>query len=313
MARREARLSVDIWDDPGFVALSPLAKLMFIFLFSQRELSYLGLLPLRERRWASRLPGLSAENVREALEELDAERFVVIDDDTEELLVRSFMRRDEVYRQPQLIRSARDSLPMVASDRIRAALAEELQRMAGMDGLHAASSEAIEDMLRSIEEGATRVNASASDPARTLRAPSNDHGQDLREKEDTDHLELSAPSSDPLAPDSPKAPSEPSRRATRAATKRGTRIPDDFTVTAPMVEWARKTVPQVDGRLETEKFINYWRGKAGKDATKLDWEATWRNWMLNAAERNGARASPRSNGAYRNPENQDDYDDWTKP
>jgi hypothetical protein len=59
-----------------------------------------------------------------------------------------------------------------------------------------------------------------------------------------------------------------------------------------MVAWARERVPTVDGRVETEKFVNYWRGKAGKDATKLDWPATWRNWMLNAAERNGARASP---------------------
>lgn len=185
--------------------------------------------------------------------------------------------------------------------------------MASLDGLHAASAGAIEDMRRSIEETARRVSPNGVDPARTLRAPSNDHGQDLREKEDTDHLELSAPISTLPAPDSSKTPSESSRRATRAiATKRGTRIPDDFTVTPEMVTWARERVPAVDGRVETEKFINYWRGKSGKDATKLDWPATWRNWMLNAAERNGARASPSRNGPYRNPENQDDYDDWTK-
>lgn len=293
MARREARLSVEIWDDSEFAALSPLAKLVFIFLFSQRDLSYLGLLPLRERRWASRLSGLGAEDVREALEELDAARFVVVDDETEELLVRSFMRRDEVYRQPQLIRSARDSLPVVASHRIRAVLAEELERIASLDGLHAASAEAIEDMRRSLAESAARVNASTVDPARTLRAPSNDHGQDLREKEVSDHLELSPPSSGLLDPDSSKTPSEPSRRAPRAAaTKRGTRIPDDFAVTPAMVEWARENAPGVDGRRETEKFINYWRSVPGAKGLKLDWKATWRNWMLNAAERNGARASP---------------------
>jgi hypothetical protein len=79
----------------------------------------------------------------------------------------------------------------------------------------------------------------------------------------------------------------------RGAT-RGTRIPDDFTVTPEMVEWARQRVPQVDGRLETEKFINHWHSKTGRDATKLDWAATWRNWMLIAAERVPARASPSS-------------------
>lgn len=79
----------------------------------------------------------------------------------------------------------------------------------------------------------------------------------------------------------------------RTAAKRGTRIPEDFTVTPEMVAWARERCPQVDGRTETEKFINHWRSKTGKDATKLDWEATWRNWMLGTRDRYGpSRASP---------------------
>jgi uncharacterized protein YdaU (DUF1376 family) len=35
-------------------------------------------------------------------------------------------------------------------------------------------------------------------------------------------------------------------------------------------------------RVEGEKFKDYWTAKAGKDACKLDWEATWRNWCRNA-------------------------------
>jgi hypothetical protein len=46
-----------------------------------------------------------------------------------------------------------------------------------------------------------------------------------------------------------------------------------------------RALPSVNGRHETEKFVNYWRAKSGRDATKLDWPATWRNWMLKAAER----------------------------
>jgi hypothetical protein len=74
-----------------------------------------------------------------------------------------------------------------------------------------------------------------------------------------------------------------------------------------MVTWARDRVPNVDGRIETEKFINYWQSKSGKDATKLDWVATWRNWMLTAAE----RAPTRTNGhvPYRNPDNPDVYEE----
>jgi hypothetical protein len=37
---------------------------------------------------------------------------------------------------------------------------------------------------------------------------------------------------------------------------------------------------EADVRIEAKKFRNYWVAKSGKDATKLDWEATWENWML---------------------------------
>lgn len=82
------------------------------------------------------------------------------------------------------------------------------------------------------------------------------------------------------------------KTSSSSSRKRGTRIPDDFTVTPEMVEWARERVPHVDGRTETEKFINYWQAKSGTGAVKRDWIATWRNWMLNAAERAPSRASP---------------------
>ena len=74
-------------------------------------------------------------------------------------------------------------------------------------------------------------------------------------------------------------------KASSSRTKRGTRIPADFTVTPDMIAWAQEKAPNVDGPRETAKFINYYQALAGAKATKLDWVATWRNWMLNAAER----------------------------
>lgn len=99
----------------------------------------------------------------------------------------------------------------------------------------------------------------------------------------------------PVPEELPKTSSSAGAETERA--KRGRRIPDDFTVTPEMVTWAVEHCPDVDGRTETQKFINYWRSKTGKDATKLDWTATWQNWLLNARDRygSGARASP--NGA----------------
>ena len=67
--------------------------------------------------------------------------------------------------------------------------------------------------------------------------------------------------------------------------KLGTRLPDDFTPSPEMVEWFRKNCPHVDGKTEHAQFCDYWRAKPGKDGRKLDWLATWRNWMRTAEER----------------------------
>jgi hypothetical protein len=92
------------------------------------------------------------------------------------------------------------------------------------------------------------------------------------------------------------------------APKRAQRIPDDFQPSREMVGWAAERCPGVDGRRETEKFKNYWRAKSGRDATKLDWPATWRNWMLNAADRGpSGRASPTPHKPYQNPQDTSVY------
>lgn len=83
-----------------------------------------------------------------------------------------------------------------------------------------------------------------------------------------------------------------------SGTKRGTRLPADFSskITPDMVAWFRKNCPNVDGKDQTNRFVDYWSEKTGKDATKLDWVGTWRNWMRREQDKFGplpnGRASP---------------------
>lgn len=73
--------------------------------------------------------------------------------------------------------------------------------------------------------------------------------------------------------------------------KRGTRIPDDFTLTDAMRAWGEANFPQIDGEKETEDFIDYWRAVPGQRGTKLDWPATWRRWIRETAKRRPASAA----------------------
>ena len=67
--------------------------------------------------------------------------------------------------------------------------------------------------------------------------------------------------------------------------KRATRIPPDFTITPEMRQYAATKTPDVNIDLATEKFINHWTAASGSNASKRDWIATWRNWMLSDQER----------------------------
>lgn len=73
------------------------------------------------------------------------------------------------------------------------------------------------------------------------------------------------------------------------ARKRATRIPDGYMPSPDLIETMRAECPKVDLEAEHRKFVDYWRAKSGKDATKLDWDATWRNWVRRAKESNVAQ------------------------
>ena len=150
MARSEARLSVSIWTDPDFLALGPLPQRMFMFLISQPDLAHDGVIALRERRWSKSAKGLTRADVEQALADLAAARFVVIDEDAEELLLRSFIRRDKVYRQPNVLRAAQDHLEVVTSPTIRAAIGVELRRIADSGELKNDTVAIVAEMLAAI-------------------------------------------------------------------------------------------------------------------------------------------------------------------
>lgn len=69
----------------------------------------------------------------------------------------------------------------------------------------------------------------------------------------------------------------------RTRSTKGTRLPEPFEATPDMIAWAREHTPGV-GRDEHDKFCDYWRAQPGQKGVKVDWVATWRNWMRRADE-----------------------------
>ena len=63
--------------------------------------------------------------------------------------------------------------------------------------------------------------------------------------------------------------------------KKGSRLSQDWFLTKPMGEWANQERPDIDVRQVAEQFKDYWIAQPGQKGVKLDWDATWRNWVRN--------------------------------
>lgn len=101
--------------------------------------------------------------------------------------------------------------------------------------------------------------------------------------------EVTNPAPNPSQPD----PSQPDpisnsylgdASAPTTKTGKGTRINPDWNPSRQTVQQLAQEHPQLDTRAEHLKFIDYWLAQPGTKGVKLDWEATWRNWMRKAAE-----------------------------
>jgi hypothetical protein len=75
--------------------------------------------------------------------------------------------------------------------------------------------------------------------------------------------------------------SKEERKIRGAAHKKGFRLPDDWN---PREADFAMAVARLNGsaKLELEKFRDYWKAQPGQRGTKLDWDATFRNWVRNA-------------------------------
>ena len=84
-------------------------------------------------------------------------------------------------------------------------------------------------------------------------------------------------------------PIEPSEnpqlgRASAPDAAKGTRLPDDWTPPAEVIEQMRAECPGVDLEAEHRRFVDYWLGVPGAKGRKVRWDTTWRNWIRRANE-----------------------------
>lgn len=280
MAREHANLYLDIWSDPDFQDRTPGEQRLYMLLLSQKTINNAGVLPLQVSKWAKGSKHTTVEVVEGDLAGLRAARFVLVDETTEEVLVRSYVRRDGVAKHKYLLRNALAVAKRTESPALRRALAVELRRL-GNPEADAVADALVANPTRTPPEPHLNGLPVASDPQSNAQVVVEGvvaSGLDGSTNVDAEFR-------------------RPRSQAKRGTTPRGTRVPEPFPVTSEMVAWARENTPDVDGRATTDEFVDYWRGRPGREGCKLDWAATWRNSMRREQKLiNGRRSRASPNG-----------------
>lgn len=138
MPRDHGRLLCRIWSDEDFRALPRTAQMMYAQLLSQKEINNAGVLPMRVSKWAKGCAEMNELKITADLAALMDAEFIHVDTDSEEVLVRSFIRNDGVLKQPNIFKNALRCAESVESAEIRRILASELRRTGRMDAARVA-------------------------------------------------------------------------------------------------------------------------------------------------------------------------------
>lgn len=277
MAREYARIRLSIWADSDFRKLSDPAQALYFRLLSSPTMSLCGVADWRPNRLAALTKGMTPAKVEKAADELRDNGYIVTDDATEEVLVRSFVRHDGLVKTPNIAASMAKDYAGTFSEKLRGVIIHELQRLYSDDPEMAGWSRA-EHLL---SEPSINPSGNPSSKASRMASP-NPSGEASDTGSDIPH-----PSS------LNQQPSSSSGRK-RAATS----APDIFPITDEMRTKAAEKYPLANVDRETEKFLDHHRAKG---STFKDWNAAWRTWMANAqgyAERDGrGYAQPQQQGS----------------
>jgi hypothetical protein len=124
-----ARFYRDSWQDDEWRSLDRDAQHAYWLLLSQATITLAGTMPLQMTKWSKMYADGTPDGLARSLALLDERCFIVVDHDTEELLIRTLMRNDTL-RNPSFktqLGAIRHALK-VESHCIRLVLADEMER-----------------------------------------------------------------------------------------------------------------------------------------------------------------------------------------
>lgn len=284
MAREFAKTNLTIWQDPEWRALPWPAQHVYKMFWEHPSLSYCGVADWRPQKMIGWGAGWERDHMDLLTDCLRARHFLVVDEDTEECLVRSWIRFDGVVRQPRLAVSLAKAFAEVGSNTIRGVIVNELAKLREREpDAQGWTKDPVLDLL-DLPQIEAKSLPTPTDPFATgFGITFGSVSPSVSEAFGRNATSGLGSVSDPPTTATSTSTSQ-HQPATRKRAAR--RLPDDFAPNDDHVAIAAGLGVDLDH--EFAKFCDYWRSE-GK--TKADWNATLRNWIRTAAE--DRRGKPR--------------------
>lgn len=281
-----AKVNVAIWGDQDWKKLTRDEHWLYFLLWSHPKTNAAGVADWRPGRLASSAAQTTAEDVRRIAAQLQAKRFILVDEESEEVLIRSYLKHDQRMKQPNASVSVANAYSGTASLPIQKVIVYELGRLKERQPSYKGwESRAIQDVLsqdgRPIDiyldpspdpssdpSDDPRVDPSVGDQAKVSVDPSVDHPLTETYTETlSTYVESSA------APKSRKKPETP--------------IPDDWTPTEAHAAKAKEK----GVHLETEAE-NFKLHAQAHDRRLVNWNAGFSTWLNKARPSGGPGGRP---------------------
>jgi hypothetical protein len=117
------------WDDPEWLALSHTAQWLYDTMVSSAKLSSCGVLEWRPKQFRKLSAAMTIDLLEAAFTELRERLYVVYDEEVELVLIRSFIRNDDVVHNKNMMVNVIKSWRQVGSIELKRVMTFELLRL----------------------------------------------------------------------------------------------------------------------------------------------------------------------------------------
>ena len=129
MAMDYAQVRRDIWSDEDFRELPQASQWLYLHVITSPTISYCGVADWRPARIAALTADMTARDIDLAAVELECNHYLIIDRDTEEVLVRSWVKHDGLMGKWNMAAALARTYGEVASKVLRGVIVHELRRL----------------------------------------------------------------------------------------------------------------------------------------------------------------------------------------